>query len=64
MVLFDECSGEVYYNQLKELESPVAVLVNLARIAFDEEGKVVVSLYLIFNYGFFPKISRCIIFIM
>lgn len=38
LVLFDECSGEVYYNHLKNLESPVVVLVNLARIAFDEGG--------------------------
>lgn len=38
LVLFDECSGQVYYDQLKTMESPVVVLVNLARIAFDEEG--------------------------
>lgn len=62
LILFDECSGEVYYNQLKELESPVVVLVNLARIAFDEEGKEVVGLFLLFNYVLFPKVFRFILF--
>lgn len=37
-VLFDECSGQAYVDQLKEMENPVVALVNLARIAFDEDG--------------------------
>lgn len=43
LVLFDECSGDVYYEQLKNMESPVVALVNLARIAFDEEGCYTIS---------------------
>lgn len=37
-MLFDECSGQAYVDQLKEMENPVVALVNLARIAFDEDG--------------------------
>lgn len=37
-VLFDECSTNAYMAQLENMETPVVVLINLARIAFAEDG--------------------------
>ena len=38
LILFDECSRDMYYEQLKHMEFLNVIVVNLTRIAFDEEG--------------------------
>lgn len=42
-MLFDECCGQAYVDQLREESTAVVVLVNLARVAFDDDGLCVLS---------------------
>ncbi|XP_028757320.1 uncharacterized protein LOC114754709 [Neltuma alba] len=38
-ILFDECASDAFMSQLQNTQTPVVVLLNLARVGFSEDGR-------------------------
>ena len=39
-VLFDDCARDAHMCQMQNMSDPVVVVLNLARIAFRDDGKL------------------------
>ena len=45
-VLFDDCARDAHMCQMQNMSDPVVVVLNLARIAFRDDGKLFYSVLL------------------